>query len=331
MLFLGACRTPDTGGAVEALVAASDERVETRLDLKVETIETELPVQKNEPYKLGPNDVLQVNVVGHPEFSGLGRAPGGEIVGVRVQPDGKIYLPLLEGVQAGGRTTVELQDDIHERLLKYLKKPHVTVDVLRFESQRFYVLGAVRKPGVFPVDGRTSLLAGIGQAGGVLPDGNLDAAYVIRDKKLLPISLGDLLLRGDTSRNIALVDGDFIYVPLATELKVYVLGDVNRPRAVPIPRTGLTLAGAIAEAGGFNLLYASKKKVRIFRGGWQRPEAYTLNAEDIYKYGESIRLRPGDRIMIGPKGLATWNRAVTLLLPFLQLPTTGVGLAAAAN
>jgi polysaccharide export outer membrane protein len=276
-------------------------------------------------YRLGVNDVLHITVVGHPEFTGAGTRGEGQLVGTRIQKDGRIYPPMLEGIRAAGRTVPELRTDLQKALSEFLVKPQVGVEVLRFESQRFYVLGEVDKPGVFQVDGSTTLLEGIAKAGGVLDSGNLEGGYVIRGRTLLPINLADLLLRGDTSRNVYMKHGDFVYVPDKEDWRVYMLGEVMEPGIVPMNRRGLNLAEALAAVGGINPLFAKKSEIRLFRGGWQRPQSYRLSTEDIYAYGTSIRLRPGDRIIVAPSGLATYSRVMTLLTPFLQ---TGVTAAA---
>lgn len=314
-LFLAACASRrDNSAVVEALVRQSGERSVPKFELKVERVETELPEQRKE-YRLGVNDLLQVSVVGHPEFSGSPGSPG-----FRVQPDGSVHFPMVS-LQAAGRTVGEVRTSLLEALREYLKEPQASVEIVRYESQKFYVLGAVGAPGAFPVDGDTTLLEGLALAGGPRDNGDLEGAYVIRGRALLPVSLGDLVLRGDTSRNVLMQDGDFVYVPLAADWKVFVLGEVRAPGSVSIPqRTGLNLAAAIAAVGGIDPLYGKKSGVTVYRGSWQRPELFTLHIEDVYRYGTSIALRPGDRVVVAPKGLASYNRVLTLLLPILQSP-----------
>lgn len=317
-----ACARPRTNpDTVAALVQEGQVPLEARTDLKVESVKTELPPQVDE-YRLGVNDVLHITVVGHPEFTGAGTRGEGQLVGTRIQKDGKIYPPMLDGVQAAGRTVPELRIDLAKALSEFLVKPQVSVEVLRFESQRFYVLGEVDEPGVFPVDGSTTLLEGIARAGGVLDSGNLEGGYVIRDRALLPINLADLLLRGDTSRNVFMKHGDLVYIPDKEDWRVYMLGEVMQPGIVLMNRHGLNLAEALAAVGGINPLFAKKSEIRLFRGGWQAPKSYRLSTEDVYAYGTTIRLRPGDRIIVAPSALATYSRVMTLLTPFLQTGVT---------
>ena len=326
-----ACARPRTNpDTVDALVKAGQIPLEERTDLMVESVETELPPQVDE-YRLGVNDVLHITVVGHPEFTGAGTRGEGQLVGTRIQKDGKIHPPMLPGIQAAGRTVPELRADLREALSEFIVKPQVGVEVLRFESQRFYVLGEVDEPGVFPVDGSTTLLEGLARAGGVLDTGNLEGGYVIRGRALLPINLADLLLRGDTSRNVFMKHGDLVYVPDKADWRVYVLGEVLEPGIVQMNRRGLNLAEAFAAAGGINPLFAKRSEIRLFRGGWQRPQAYRLSTEDIYAYGTSIQLRPGDRIIVAPSELATYSRVMTLLTPFLQTGVTAAAISGSFN
>jgi polysaccharide export outer membrane protein len=330
VLVAAACQSiPETNPeTVQALVDAGRQPIERVRGLTVETIQTEPPSGPAE-YRIGRNDVLHLVVVGHPDFSGLGQNANGTIVGTRVQSDGKIYPPMLPGIQAAGLTIAELRASLQEALAKFIVEPQASVEVLRFESQKFYVLGHVGQPGVFPVDGNTTLLEGVARAGGIRETGDIEGAYIIRESKLLPVSLGDILLRGDTSRNVVMQHGDMVYVPDKTDWKVYVLGEVEKPGIVPMDWRGLNLADALAAAEGIDPLYAKRSEIRIFRGGWQNPQAYTVSTEDVYQFGTSIQLKPGDRIIVAERGLATWARTITLLTPWMQSGATLAAVAAA--
>ena len=122
--------------------------------------------------------------------------------------------------------------------------------------------------------------------------------------------------------------GDMLYVPDKADWRVFVLGEVREPGIVPMGQRGLNLTEALAFVGGIDPVHASRKKIRIFRGSWQKPEAYTLSTEDVYQFGPSIRLRPGDRIIVAPRPLATYSRVLGLATPFLQAASTGAVLTA---
>lgn len=282
------------------------------------------------PYLIGIGDGLRIT--GDTEFlKGFGETQSGQLLATYVKPDGHIYLPELGAVSAVGKTVVELQEDLVSRLKKYKNNPFASVDVVEFRSQKFFVLGAVNQPGSYPVDGTTSLLGSLGIAGGATQEADLEQAYIVRDSKVLPVSLADMVVRGDMSRNVTMRKGDLVFIPPREAAKVYVVGEVKQPGAIPMWRGRITLAAAVAAAGGIDQTSADLNKVRIFRGGWEAPSAFTLSSEDVYQYGESIQLRSGDRVIIAPSAQATNARAAALTLPFINTALATVLAAAAVH
>jgi len=283
--------------------------------LKVEQIATELPIQKDE-YTIGPNDVLNIIVLGHEEFSSARDFNRG-IVGTVVKKDGNIYVPILGKVKAEGFTVEQFNEVFFNQLKNYLKEPQLTVDILKYESKKFFVLGQVNTQGAFPVDGKTTLLEAIGLAKGVTPDGNLERGYVIRNNILLPINLADLLLRGETSRNIFMKSGDLVFIPDSEDQMVYVLGEVREPGVVRIKSGRLSLGQALAQTGGLLPIESDKGSIKLIRGSWQEPTIYTLNYKTVLENGDRIMLRPGDRVVVDPTTLTTVSRYMEQILPFL--------------
>lgn len=109
-------------------------------------------------YRIGAQDLLNISVFGVEELT----------KDVRVNSNGKISLPLVGPVMAGGRTIPELEEDLAKRYANgFLQDPQVSVFVKEFTSQRVTLEGAVAKPGIYPITGRTSLLQAIALAGGV--------------------------------------------------------------------------------------------------------------------------------------------------------------------
>lgn len=112
----------------------------------------------NHGYRIGPQDVLEFSVFKAPE---LQRA-------VQVSESGSINLPLIGDVRASGRTAQELEREISLQLgKKYLQKPQVTIFVREYNSQRVTLEGAVKKPGVYPLRGKTTLLQVIAMSEGL--------------------------------------------------------------------------------------------------------------------------------------------------------------------
>ncbi|QIL20500.1 polysaccharide biosynthesis/export family protein [Thermomonas sp. HDW16] len=120
-------------------------------------------------YRIGAQDLLAISVFGVQELNKE----------VRVNSNGQISLPLIGGVMAGGRTIPELEADLARKYADgYLQKPQVSVFVKEFTSQRITLEGAVAKPGIYPITGKTSLLQAIALAGGI-DDKTADLAGVV--------------------------------------------------------------------------------------------------------------------------------------------------------
>jgi len=122
-------------------------------------------------YKIGPQDVLDISVFKVPELSRS----------VQVADVGTINLPLVGEVKAAGRTARELEQDLAKKLgAKYLQSPQVTVYVKEFNSRRVTIDGAVKKPGVYPIRGRTTLVQFIAMAEGLTDLAASDSIAVFR-------------------------------------------------------------------------------------------------------------------------------------------------------
>ena len=121
-------------------------------------------------YRIGPEDVLHIDVWDNEELTG----------DVTVRPDGKISLPLIQDVQAEGRTSAELAGRIRDKLLAYIKNPNVSVIVREINAPKFSILGYVANPGTYPLRGELTILQALSQAGGFTPFASPKKIKVIR-------------------------------------------------------------------------------------------------------------------------------------------------------
>lgn len=348
-LLLVSCRTAAPVAHpqdVEALLAESSEPYDARFSPLGAAELAGMAPPAPAPYRLGVGDVVQVLVPELTEFAALQASTTGAAVGVRVQEDGQIYVPILRGVPAAGRTVLDVREEIRARLDASAKKDvFVNVDVIEHRSQRYFVFGQVVQPGAYPVDGRATIRDGLARAGGPLREtGDMDEAYAVRQGQVLPIPFAAALFGGHPSGSIPLEDGDVLFVPHRQERSdlVYVLGEVQAPGVVEMRhqpgdagRTGggrLTLAEAIARAGGFDAENADYDTIRIFRGGACDVRAFTIAAHEVYRHGDRILLHPGDRVLVAPSESATYARAMQGVFPLLQGVSAvgGLGLAASA-
>ncbi|MCW9014614.1 MAG: polysaccharide biosynthesis/export family protein [Gammaproteobacteria bacterium] len=162
-------------------------------------------------YLIGVDDQLEVNVWRNPELS----------VAMPVRPDGKISVPLIGDIQAGGRTPVAVANEIQKELSIYVRNPNVTViltELRNFEYiSRIRVTGAVQTPTSFSYRQGMTVLDAVLEAGGVTEFAAPNRAKLYRQGKketeVYDIQLGGILNQGELSTNFRLKPGDIITVP----------------------------------------------------------------------------------------------------------------------
>lgn len=181
-------------------------------------------------YRVGPYDVLNIYVWGHPELSApVGQMPAErssnsnptlEPVGYLVSPDGTIYFPLVGTVHVAGKTIEENRNHLASLLRKYIRRPQVDVRVTVFRSRRIYVMGEVKKPGMQPINDKpSSITEAINLADGLI-DKSADPShiFVIRGDYARPrvywlnAESPDALLLGE---NFRLQPNDVVFVSTA--------------------------------------------------------------------------------------------------------------------
>jgi polysaccharide export outer membrane protein len=162
-------------------------------------------------YYIGVDDVLEVNVWRNPELS----------VSVPVRPDGKITVPLIGDVQAGGKVPMEVAGDINEKLMKYIREPQVTVILTELRSHEFIsrirVTGAVQSPVSLPYRQGMTVLDAVLQAGGLNEFASENGGLLFREKENsieeYNLYLSDILYSGELETNCKLMPGDIISIP----------------------------------------------------------------------------------------------------------------------
>jgi polysaccharide export outer membrane protein len=121
-------------------------------------------------YRLGPEDLIDVFVWKEPELA----------ASVVIRPDGRISLPLTGELEASGKTAAELQNEITEKLRQYIANPVVSVMVKQINSLKISVLGEVRKPDVYKIKNRITVLDAIAMAGGFTDFAKQNNVIVLR-------------------------------------------------------------------------------------------------------------------------------------------------------
>ncbi len=272
-------------------------------------------------YHLGEGDEIELGVWGRPELSGRHT----------VGPDGRITLPYAGPVRLAGLTRTEAAALVAESLKSLYENLTTTLTVVRYESNRIYVLGRVASPGVLKFDYQPTLLEAVTRAGG-LPVGGIGAEKAALTKclifrgrdKLAWIDLKSLLNGSNLSLNLRLQRNDVLYIPDSDDQTVYVLGEVQRPGAVRLT-PDMTFLDALAQAGG-PTRDATTARMRLVRpsAGIERDMALA----DFVKSGASpnVALRDGDVIYVPRAGIAKAGYVLQQLSPAIGWMTFGTTL-----
>ncbi len=247
-------------------------------------------------YKIGPQDQLQIMVMGVPQINQLL---------IRVTEEGKISLPLIGEVEVGGLTGTELERKL-ARLFeeKMLRNPQVTVYIQEFVSKIVTIYGAVEKPGSYPLIGRQRIINIITKAGGLTTNAG-DEIIIIREipggeSLSIKIPISALFEQGDTSYNKLLEPNDYISVPVDRMVSIYVMGEVNKPGAHLVKRSKMPyLSEAIAIAGGFTARANKTSVVIKWRDDQGKEHHRKVNVKKIIKGEiEDIQLKENDLIYV---------------------------------
>ena len=165
-------------------------------------------------YLIAPRDTIGVFVWRSPELS----------TSVPVRPDGKVSLPLINELQAAGKTPLNLAKDIERALRPFVQVPKASVVVQEFannDSRTVQVLGEVNDPKSVPYRPYITLLDLIVAAGGLTEFADGNSAKLIRRNtgegdeggKTYGVKLDDLIADGNLEKNARLMPGDLVVVP----------------------------------------------------------------------------------------------------------------------
>lgn len=227
----------------ETSLAASQAVTETQRAVEINL--AQLPVVDSAPiliaedvkYTLGPNDIIEIEVRRHPEFSGR----------YTVNSEGKIEYKFVGDIIVNDLTKAELKEQLTKILSAYLIEPEVDVSIAAYLSKVFYVVGEVGRPGKFYMRGNTvTVREALVQAG--LPMGT---AAMRKSRLITPDNMGKnnyvkvdvckLMYEGDLKENLEMKPGDVLYVPPTTMAKIIrVISPVTNltGQAAGVARTG---------------------------------------------------------------------------------------------
>ncbi|QQX87367.1 polysaccharide biosynthesis/export family protein [Cupriavidus necator] len=326
--------TPITLDLVRALrhkIKPANERVE----------ELYAPAQ---PYRIGPGDIISVVVWDHPElvfptqtyspgasFEIPASTGGSNLPGYVVSAQGDIQFPYAGSLKVAGKTANQVRDETARILSRVVRNPQMTVRVLGFRSQRVYVDGEVRTPGMLAIDDAPmTLVEALNRAGGVLNlTGDNSRIRVTRGERSWYVNIPALLARGTDPARIMLRSGDIVRVEQREDNKIFVTGEVGKPTSLLMRNGRMTLNEALGDAGGVNPGTANAEQIFVIRKAPNgEPSVFHLDGTSpaALAIAEGFELEPKDVVYVDARDLVRWSRVMNLLLPSTSLIGTAAGI-----
>jgi polysaccharide export outer membrane protein len=243
-------------------------------------------------YRVGPQDVLTIAVVGEPQLTGR------FVIGT----DGAFDFPWIGRVKAQGETLRGLEDSIAKRLSDggYLVRPQVSIEVQEFRSQSVYVMGEVRQPAEYALTGNMTIIDLLAKAV-LLPSAGEEILINRRkgqgqpsgpvlagdqpDVEAIKISKQDVM-SGRAAQAVMLRNGDTVFVPKA--VSIFITGQVRTPGSYTMEGE-LTVLQALSLAGGMTDK-AARGRIRILRMVNGRQQQIKARMTDRVKPGDTIEV-----------------------------------------
>ncbi len=283
-----------------------------------------------QPYQIGPEDVLQVQVWGRPELTGPAE------VGV----NGDLQLPVVGRITAQGKTPEDLSSDLSVKYRLFDSGiSEVIVTILQYNSKRISVVGEVRSPGKYGFREIPDLWAVLLAAGGATPQADLSKVQVVHkdprpgEVRSETVDISHGIDKTAVNTLPVLRTQDTVLIPSlgvdgAKGDKIYVLGAVRAPGSYGLSGSD-TVIKAIAASGGA-LPNANLKEVRLTRPTPGGAISYQLNVYG-YLYGAQpqadLSLKSGDTLTI-PEGKSLFGRAFDSIPRILPVVTVAISIVA---
>ena len=279
------------------------------------------PAQANQPQPPAelPADSIRPNYVLGPNDQFLIRAPGVDEINdrpFRIDAEGFVNLPLIGRLRVGGLTQQQLEAELVRRLREFIVNPQVIITMSQFRSEPVFFVGLFQRPGIYPLQGRRTLVEMLSSIGGLQANASrhikitrraeygtipLPTAVDDPEKKIstVEISMGSLRENVNPAEDIVLQPFDVVSVERA-EL-VYINGEVGKVGGIELgERESVSIAQALTMAGGFSR-DANRGKVRILRPilNTDRRAAIDVDANRVLEGKENdVPLLPNDVLFV---------------------------------
>jgi protein involved in polysaccharide export with SLBB domain len=225
---------------------------------------------------------------------------------VRIRPDGKISVVLLNDVVAAGLTPQQLAQNVTEGFAKHFRDPKITVIVKSFASQNVFVGGEVALPASLPLRGELTAVQAVVQAGGIKDATGADEVTILhkteagQQPNTETVSVNDVM--SGRKADTVLQPSDVVYVNKSS-IQVYIGGEVVHPGMVPL-HSDMTMLAAVFQAGGFKPTAKTDAVVLLRDSGKGTPIATKVKLNDVFLASASTKLKPFDVVFVPKSKIA---------------------------
>lgn len=280
------------------------------------------PPQGAYMYKVGPGDVLQVNLWDNPERVA---GDGGLAPNLTVSEDGTIFYPYVGEVEVAGKSISQIRTALVGGLEAFLQSPQVEVSVVEYNAHSATLVGEVGAPGQYPISNvPLTLLDAINLAG---RDDAADLSRVLirRGGREYIVDLVSFINEARAGHNPVLLPGDIVIVNPLPPQRIYTFGEIGVAE-LSLDQQDTSLTSVIAQSGGLDRLRANARGVFVFRAngsltpsGSDQPTDITvyqfeLNQPTMYLLSQSFQMRDGDVLFVTQEPISRWNDTVAKLL-----------------
>lgn len=237
-------------------------------------------------YIIGPGDSVRIIMYGSQNSNRL----------LQVSREGEILFPEIGPISVAGLTFTELKESIQSLVREKFIGTESTITLGRLRSINVFVLGEAYQPGMYTVSSLTTLTNAIFKSGGVRSTGSLRNIQVKRKGEIVEtLDFYDLLLKGDTSNDLRLIEGDVVFIPPITKT-VGIIGEVSRPAIYELKKNE-TMKDLISFSGNLRhkAALATLEVQRVKNNGFDLIQIDLSDPEN-----EKFELNNGDLVKVYP-------------------------------
>lgn len=236
-------------------------------------------------YVIGPGDELYIRLWGQLNAE----------LRVSVDRNGQVFVPKVGAISVAGVHVSQLDTHFRQQIERIYRNFDLSVTLGKLRSIDVFFVGEARRPGTYTISSLSTLVNAIFAVGGPAPQGSMRHIQLKRDGQIITeFDLYDLLLKGDKSKDVALLPGDVIYIPPAGP-QVAIAGSVNTPSIYELKGGQTSLGEAIELAGGLNTVADGGKVTveRIDQHQTRRMAEFSLGPkgqQEVVKDGDIVRV-----------------------------------------